>query len=153
MPEDTGHHLSLRYDDTGGIEAFPLGVRGVEDADIDVNSMQSPLGAAGPHRNDIRKTSKENAHKRLRGSPMSPTSPTFVTLNDQLIKAHRRIRELEAGEAELLAQNRTLCAAINELTHVVHARSGVELTSSTVQTSWRTHRQPPTALRRPPSHA
>jgi hypothetical protein len=47
---------------------------------------------------------------------MSPTAPTFVTLNDQLNKAHRRIRELQARETELLAQNRTLCAVINELT-------------------------------------
>ena len=27
---------------------------------------------------------------------MSPTAPTIVTLNDQLNKAHRRIRELQA---------------------------------------------------------
>lgn len=66
---------------------------------------------------------------------MSPTSPTFVALNDQLNKAHHRIRELEAGEAELLAQIRILCAVITELTHEVHARSAVELASSTVQTS------------------
>lgn len=81
---------------------------------------------------------------------MSPTSPTFVALNDQLIKAHRRIRELEA---ELLAQDAALCATISELTHVVHARSDVELTSNTVQISRRTHRQPPAALRLPPRHA
>ena len=36
----------MRYDDTGEIETFLLGVRGVEDADIDVYSMQSPLGRA-----------------------------------------------------------------------------------------------------------
>ena len=47
---------------------------------------------------------------------MSPTAPTFVTLNDRLNEAHRRIRELQARETELLAQNRTLCALINELT-------------------------------------
>jgi hypothetical protein len=47
---------------------------------------------------------------------VSPTAPTFVTLNDRLNKAHRRIRELQARETELLAQNRTLCAVINELT-------------------------------------
>ncbi len=35
---------------------------------------------------------------------MSPTSPTFVALNDQLNKAHRRIRELEARELELVAR-------------------------------------------------
>ena len=38
--------LTVRYDDTGEIETFLLGVRGVEDADIDVYSMQSPLGRA-----------------------------------------------------------------------------------------------------------
>jgi hypothetical protein len=45
---------------------------------------------------------------------MSPTPPTYVLLNDRLIKAHHRIRELEAGEAELLAQIRILCAVITE---------------------------------------
>ena len=35
---------------------------------------------------------------------MSPTSPSFVTLNDQLNKAHDRIRQLEAREVELLAR-------------------------------------------------
>ena len=54
---------------------------------------------------------------------MSPTAPTFVTLNDQLNKAHRRIRELQARETELLAQNRTLCAVITELTDDDHART------------------------------
>ena len=39
-------------------------------------------------------------------------SSHFVTLNDQLNKAHRRIRELQARETELLAQNRTLRAVI-----------------------------------------
>jgi hypothetical protein len=48
---------------------------------------------------------------------MSPTAPTFATLNNELTKAHRRIRELQARETELLAQNRTLCTAITELTH------------------------------------
>ena len=47
---------------------------------------------------------------------MSPTAPTLVTLNDQLNKAHHRIRELQARETELLAQNRTLRAVITELT-------------------------------------
>ena len=47
---------------------------------------------------------------------MSPTSPTFGALNDQLIKAHHRIRELEAHETELLDQIRTLCAAIDPTT-------------------------------------
>ena len=41
-----GMVLTVRYDDTGEIETFLLGVRGAEDADIDVYSMQSPLGRA-----------------------------------------------------------------------------------------------------------
>jgi hypothetical protein len=48
---------------------------------------------------------------------VSPTAPTFVTLNGQLNKAHQRIRELQVRETELLAQNRTLGAVITELTH------------------------------------
>jgi transcription elongation factor GreA len=38
--------LTVRYDDTGETETFLLGVRGAEDADVDVYSMQSPLGTA-----------------------------------------------------------------------------------------------------------
>lgn len=45
---------------------------------------------------------------------MSPTTRTFVALNDQLNKAHHRIRELEARETELLAQNKDLCTHITE---------------------------------------
>ena len=61
---------------------------------------------------------------------MSPTAPTFATLNDELNKAHRRIRELQARETELLAQNRTLCAVITELIHEDHPPTAAELTSS-----------------------
>jgi transcription elongation factor GreA len=43
---EPGMVLTVRYDDTGEIETFLLGVRGVEDADIDVYSTQSPLGRA-----------------------------------------------------------------------------------------------------------
>jgi transcription elongation factor GreA len=43
---EPGMVLTVRYDDTGEIETFLLSVRGVEDADIDVYSMQSPLGSA-----------------------------------------------------------------------------------------------------------
>lgn len=43
---EPGMVLTVRYDDTGGTETFLLGVRGVEDAGIDVYSMQSPLGSA-----------------------------------------------------------------------------------------------------------
>lgn len=65
---------------------------------------------------------------------MSPTAPTFVTLNDRLNKAHRRIRELQARETELLAQNRTLHAVITELTDK-DARTAAELCSSPLPTS------------------
>ena len=51
---------------------------------------------------------------------MSPTPPTFVALNGQLKKAHIRIRELEARETDLLAQNSALWAVITELTHEDH---------------------------------
>ena len=64
---------------------------------------------------------------------MSPTAPTLVTLNDQLNKAHRRIRELQARETELLAQNRTLSAVITELTNE-DARTAAELCSSPLPT-------------------
>jgi hypothetical protein len=57
---------------------------------------------------------------------MSPTIPTFIALNDQLIKAHHRIRELEAREAELLAQIRSLCAVITELSYEVDPLAVVE---------------------------
>jgi transcription elongation GreA/GreB family factor len=43
---EPGMVLTVRFDDTGEIETFLLGVRGVENADIDVYSMQSPLGGA-----------------------------------------------------------------------------------------------------------
>ena len=46
---------------------------------------------------------------------MSPTAPTFVTLNGRLIKAHSRIRELEASESALIARNSALSAVIDEL--------------------------------------
>ena len=65
---------------------------------------------------------------------MSPTAPTLVTLNDQLNKAHQRIRELQARETELLAQNRTLHAVITELTDK-DTRTAAELCSSPLPTS------------------
>ena len=43
---EPGMVLTVRYDDTGEFETFLLGVRGAEDADIEVYSMQSPLGRA-----------------------------------------------------------------------------------------------------------
>jgi transcription elongation GreA/GreB family factor len=43
---EPGMVLTVRYDDTGEIETFLLGVRGAEETDIDVYSTQSPLGRA-----------------------------------------------------------------------------------------------------------
>jgi hypothetical protein len=54
---------------------------------------------------------EQNGHRQSKGSPVSPTTPTFATLNNQLNEAHHRIRELEAREAELCAQISTLGAS------------------------------------------
>ncbi len=54
---------------------------------------------------------------------MSPTAPTYATLNNQLTKAHSRIRELQARETALAADNRTLRAVLTELTHDDHPRT------------------------------
>lgn len=43
---EPGMVLTVRFDDTGETETFLLGVRGAEEADIDVYSVQSPLGRA-----------------------------------------------------------------------------------------------------------
>ena len=43
---EPGMVLTVRYDETGDTETFLLGVRGVEDADIEVYSAHSPLGSA-----------------------------------------------------------------------------------------------------------
>jgi transcription elongation factor GreA len=43
---EPGMVVTVRYDDTGDSETFLLGVRGEEYADMDVYSVQSPLGAA-----------------------------------------------------------------------------------------------------------
>jgi transcription elongation GreA/GreB family factor len=43
---EPGMVLTVRYDDTGEIETFLLGVRGAETGDIDVYSVKSPLGSA-----------------------------------------------------------------------------------------------------------
>ena len=43
---EPGMVLTIRYDDTGDIETFLIGVRGAEYGDIEVYSNQSPLGAA-----------------------------------------------------------------------------------------------------------
>ena len=46
---------------------------------------------------------------------MSPTSPTFVAVNDQLTRAHHRIRHLEARETELMVLIETLWAVVTVL--------------------------------------
>ena len=61
---------------------------------------------------------------------MSPTAPTFATLNSQLNAAHRRIREVEARESELAARNRTLSAVIDELKDDDRARTAPRTTAS-----------------------
>jgi hypothetical protein len=61
---------------------------------------------------------------------VSPTVPTFATLNDQLNQAHRRIRELQARERELLAQNSALRAVIAEFKQEDHRCTAAEHTSS-----------------------
>ena len=40
--------VTVRYDDTGDTETFLLGVRGAEYAEMDIYSVQSPLGSATP---------------------------------------------------------------------------------------------------------
>lgn len=43
---EPGMVVTVRYDDTGEIETFLLGVRSAEHGDIEVYSTESPLGAA-----------------------------------------------------------------------------------------------------------
>ncbi len=43
---EPGMVLTVHFDDTGETETFLLGIRGAEQADIDVYSVQSPLGQA-----------------------------------------------------------------------------------------------------------
>jgi transcription elongation factor GreA len=43
---EPGMVVTIRYDDTGDTETFLLGVRGAEYGDVEVYSVQSPLGAA-----------------------------------------------------------------------------------------------------------
>ena len=88
---EPGMVLTVRYDDTGDTETFLLGVRGAEDADIEVYSAQSPLGSAIvgarpgeqrtysiPSKNNVAVTLLDavphglHAHKRLRPQPVSP---------------------------------------------------------------------------------
>ncbi|BBY65200.1 GreA/GreB family elongation factor [Mycolicibacterium helvum] len=43
---EPGMVVTIRYDDTGDTETFLLGVRGAEYGDMEVYSVQSPLGSA-----------------------------------------------------------------------------------------------------------
>lgn len=43
---EPGMVVTIRYDDTGDTDTFLLGVRGAEYGDMEVYSVQSPLGAA-----------------------------------------------------------------------------------------------------------
>jgi transcription elongation factor GreA len=43
---EPGMVVTVRYNDTGEVESFLLGVRGAEDPGTEVYSIQSPLGAA-----------------------------------------------------------------------------------------------------------
>jgi hypothetical protein len=59
-----------------------------------------------------------------------PLPPSITALQQQLADAYTRIQELEAREAQLLAQNQTLCAVITELTHEIHADNVITLVRS-----------------------
>lgn len=43
---EPGMVLTVRFDDSGDVETFLLGARGIEDTDIEVYSVRSPLGSA-----------------------------------------------------------------------------------------------------------
>lgn len=56
-----------------------------------------------------------------------PIPPSVAAMQQQLADARTRIQELEAREAQLLAQTQTLCAVITELTHETEANNVVAL--------------------------
>ncbi|WP_101949407.1 GreA/GreB family elongation factor [Mycobacterium sp. 3519A] len=70
---EPGMVVTIRYDDTGDTETFLLGVRGAEYGDMEVYSVQSPLGAA-------------IAGARV-GQRCSYTLPSGVTLTVTLLRA------------------------------------------------------------------
>ncbi len=109
---EPGMVLTVRYDDTGDTETFLVGVRGVEDADIEVYSAQSPLGSAivGARPGEQRTYSIPNndsvpvtlldavphglyGHKRLRPQPVSPRGSGYrrptATLTGQHLPSRR----------------------------------------------------------------
>lgn len=56
-----------------------------------------------------------------------PIPPSIAALQQQLADAHMRIEQLEGREAQLLAQNQTLCAVITELTYETHTDNVIPL--------------------------
>lgn len=71
---EPGMVVTVRYDDTGEIETFLLGVRSAEHGDMEVYSTQSPLGAAilGA------KPGEQRAFKLPSGGDLSVTMLTAV---------------------------------------------------------------------------
>lgn len=70
---EPGMVVTVRYGDSGETETFLLGVRGAEYGDIEVYSMQSPLGVA--------------VAGARRGERRSYTSPSGATLTVTILEA------------------------------------------------------------------
>ncbi|MCV7378491.1 transcription elongation factor GreAB [Mycobacterium alsense] len=70
---EPGMVLTIRYDDTGDVETFLLGVRDAEHGDMEVYSIHSPLGAA--------------ISGARPGERRSYTLPSGATLDVTLLKA------------------------------------------------------------------
>jgi transcription elongation GreA/GreB family factor len=62
---EPGMVVTIRFDDTGDVETFLLGVRGAEYGDVEVYSVQSPLGAAivGARPGERRSYELPNGHR------------------------------------------------------------------------------------------
>lgn len=90
---EPGMVLTVRYDDTGETEPFLLGVRGVEDADIEVYSPQSPLGSAivGARPGEQRRYCNPNGVKRYVTLLSAAPYGTYVLTSkpDQPVSARR----------------------------------------------------------------
>jgi len=56
-----------------------------------------------------------------------PLLPSITALQQQLADARALVQEVEAREAQLLAQNHTLCTVITELTHEAHTDNVTKL--------------------------
>lgn len=66
---EPGMVVTIRYDDTGDVETFLLGVRGAEYGDMEVYSIQSPLGAAVAGA----RPGQRRTYKLPSGAPLSVT--------------------------------------------------------------------------------